>query len=77
MRLVYNKFLHGFLADHTARCFENSMIFYRDVFGYEPTEKVTVLLDDSYDFNNAAAFSSPRNTLLVQIAPASTVFETL
>ena len=77
LRLLYNKLPHGFLANYTAQCFENSMLFYRRVFGYEPDEKVTVLLDDSYDFNNAAAFSSPRNTLLVQIAPASTVYETL
>ena len=46
-------------------------------FNYKPSEKVTILLDDANDFNNAAAFASPRNTLLVQIAPANTTYETI
>ena len=77
LRLIYRDVVHSSLAPYTGRCFENAMGFYRNVFAYEPSEKVTVLLDDAYDFNNAAAFASPRNTLLVQIAPASFVYETL
>jgi hypothetical protein len=77
LRLLYGPLAHGFVAPYAARCFENSMRFYGRTFGYAPKEKVTVILDDSYDWNNAAAFAAPRNTLLVQIAPANTVYETL
>lgn len=77
LRLIYRDELHEHLAPHVARCFENAMRFYGDVFDYVPSEKITVLLDDAYDFNNAAALATPRNTLLVQIAPASFVYETL
>ena len=77
LRLLYRDVVHSALAPHVARCFENAMGFYRGTLGYEPSQRVTVLLDDSSDFNNASAFSTPRNTLLVQIAPASMVYETL
>lgn len=77
LRLIYRDLVHESLAPHTARCFENAMSFYRTVFEYVPDEKVTVLLDDAYDYNNGAAFAAPRNTILVQIAPANTVYETL
>ncbi len=75
-RLIYNEFTQSFLAPHTARCFENAMLFYRDVFAYTPSERVTVFLDDAMDYNNAAAWSAPRNSLWVQIAPTNRVYET-
>ena len=77
LRLVYRGVVHEILAPHTARCFENAMRFYGNVFQYTPDEQVTVILDDAYDFNNGAAFAAPRNTVIVQIAPANTVYETL
>jgi hypothetical protein len=76
LRLIYDDILYGYLAPHAARCFENAMEFYTDVFDYTPAEKVTVFLADVSDYNNAAAWSVPRNSLLVQIAPTNTVFET-
>lgn len=76
LRLIYNEFTQSFLAPHVARCFENSMVFYRDVFDYTPSEPVTVFLDDAMDYNNAAAWSAPRNSLWVQIAPTNRVYET-
>ena len=75
-RVIYNPFFQAFLAPHVMRCFENSIGFYRNVYRYRPTEKVTILLDDSADYNNAAAWSSPRNSLWVQISPTNTVYET-
>ena len=77
LRLLYRDVVHSPMAPYTGRCFENSMRFYRQLFGYVPAERVTVLLDDGYDFNNASAFSTPRNTLILHIAPANMVYETL
>jgi hypothetical protein len=77
LRLLYRDVVHSPMAPYTGRCFENSMQFYRRLFGYVPAERVTVLLDDGYDFNNASAFATPRNTLLLHIAPANMIYETL
>ena len=48
----------------------------RYIFNYEPYEKITTLLTDFRDYGNAAATTVPRNTLLFDIAPVSTTFET-
>jgi len=77
MRLVYRQLLDAPIAPYTAQCFENSLRYYRRVFDYEPDEKITVLLQDWYDFNNGSAFVAPRNTIMVQVAPANTAYETL
>jgi len=76
LRLIYPGATLSFIAPHAARCYENAMRFHRGVFRYEPGEKVTVILDDYADFSNAAAWSSPRNTVLMHVAPASFVSET-
>jgi hypothetical protein len=76
-RVIYLDVVHTTLAPHTAQCTENALRIYERIYGYTPSEKITVLLDDSHDFNNAMAFASPRNTLVVQIAPANMVYETL
>jgi hypothetical protein len=75
LRLIYNKTLHGYLAPHVARCFENALAFHRTLFEYEPSDKITVLLHDQSDFANAGATASPRNAVVVAIAPFSFVYE--
>ena len=45
-------------------------------FGFNPREKVTVLLKDFADYGNASAGAVPRDTLLVDIAPISFTYET-
>ena len=77
LRLVYLRPTHAFLAPHVARCFENSLAFHRKLFGYQPSEKVTVLLADLSDSGNAGAGVVPRNNLTVQIAPLSFAYETM
>ncbi len=77
LRLVYLKPTMSFLTPHAARCFENSMGFQRRLFGYEPSEKVSVLLVDFSDSGNAGAGAVPRNSLNVQIAPLHFTFETM
>lgn len=76
LRLVYDEINLGYLAPHTARCFENSMRFQRKLFDYEPWEKVSVILNDFADYGNAGAGASPRNSLSVGVAPNSLTYET-
>ena len=76
LRLIYSKGPHGFIMPHTVRCFEKALSFHRELFDYTPSEKITVLLHDQSDFANAGATTSPRNAIIVAIAPFSYVFET-
>ena len=75
-RLLYFDPTEKYLVPHVARSFENSMERQRYIFNYEPYEKITTLLTDFRDYGNAAATTVPRNTLLFDIAPVSTTFET-
>ena len=77
IRIVYVEGTESFLVPHAARTFLNSLKFQRTLFDFTPSEKPTVLLVDFSDFGQGAAGSVPRNTVRVQIAPMSYVFETL
>ena len=61
LRLVYFDPSLTYLAPHVGRCFENALAFHRKLFGYRPSGKVTVLLDDFADYGNAGATAVPRN----------------
>uniref|UniRef100_A0A832HZR5 Bacterial surface antigen (D15) domain-containing protein n=1 Tax=Eiseniibacteriota bacterium TaxID=2212470 RepID=A0A832HZR5_UNCEI len=76
MRLVYHAPTQGFLAPYVARCFERSMRFYRGRFAWTPSEPVTVTLADVADYGNAAVWVTPRNSMLVHLAPTNFVYET-
>ena len=52
MRLIYFTGLHSYLVPHVAGCFEKSMSFHRQLWDYEPSEKVTVFVHDFGDFLN-------------------------
>ncbi len=77
LRLVYFEGSESYLAQHVARAFLNSIAFQKKLLGFEPKDKVSVLLADLADSGNAGASVVPRDTLLVQIAPLSFAFETL
>ncbi len=77
LRLVYIDPSETYLVPYAARAFLNAMKFHRSLFDYEPREKVTVLLADFSDYGNASATSVPRDSLQIQIAPMSYVFETV
>jgi hypothetical protein len=77
MRLVYIDPSETYLVPYAARAFMNAMKFHRGLFDFEPHEKVTVLLTDFSDYGNASATSVPRNSIQMQIAPMSYVFETV
>jgi hypothetical protein len=77
LRLVYFDGTESYLVPHAIRTFLNSLEFQRRILGYDPRQDVTVLLADFEDFGNAGASVIPRNTVIVQIAPLSFVFETI
>jgi hypothetical protein len=76
LRLVYWAPAHSFIVPWAARCFENAYRFHAATLGWTPSEKVTVILDDTADYQNAAAWANPRNGILVHLAPANFVYET-
>ena len=76
LRLLYIDTTQDYLAPHVARCFLNSMRFHKQLWGYEPWEPVTLLLNDSSDKGNAGVANVPRNYMLIDIAPLSTAYET-
>ena len=75
LRLAYPPTL-GFMAPYTARCFENSLRFHRKLWNYTPSEKVNLILDDVSDYGNAGVWVSPRNSMVVHVAPTNFVYET-
>ncbi len=75
LRLLYFEATQGYLAPHVARCFINSLELHRELWGWEPTQPVTVILVDFSDRGNASAGAVPRNLLILQMAPLSFVYE--
>jgi hypothetical protein len=75
LRLLYFDATQGYLAPHVARCFLNSLELHRELWPWEPSQPITVLLVDLSDRGNAAAGAVPRNMLMLEIAPLSFVYE--
>jgi hypothetical protein len=75
LRLLYFDATQGYLAPHVARCFHNSFEFQREIWGWEPYDKTTVVLVDISDRGNASAGAVPHNLLMLEIAPLSFVYE--
>jgi hypothetical protein len=75
-RLLYLDPSTTYLVPYAAQTFENSLLGQKAIFGYEPSEKVTVLLMDFSDYGNAGAIPIPRNTVIVDVAPKAFTFET-
>ncbi len=76
LRLLYFDPMTTYLVPHATRSFQNSLEFQRNIFDWTPYEKVTLMLQDFMDYGNAAAMSSPRNLLWVDVAPLKHSFET-
>ncbi len=76
MRLIYYDEEHEYVIPHLVRCFENSITFHIEMFDWEPSEKVTVILRDLNDHGYAGATSLPVNYLLIGIEPYEQVYET-
>jgi hypothetical protein len=76
LQLVYYDRDHAYILPHLARCYENSMGFYRDFFDYEPSERVTILLQDFDDYGYAGTSTIPNNYITLGIEPFEYVYET-
>ncbi len=76
MFLVYYDPGAAYVLPHLARCFENSLAFHRKLFGFTPSERVIVLLEDFDDYGYAGATSIPHNFLRLGIEPYKYVFDT-
>lgn len=77
LRLLYFNPGESYLAPYAAVSFENSMRSQRAIFGFEPYDRVSVLLTDFADHGGAGALAIPRNLLMVDVAPRPPTFETV
>jgi hypothetical protein len=77
VRLIYIDGTQSYLVPYAARTFLNSLEFQKKLFGFTPSEDITVLLVDFKDSGDASATAVPRNAVTVQIAPLSFAFETI
>ncbi len=76
LRLITIGKSYDYLIAHAARSFENAYRFHSHFFDYQPSEKITVFLQDFWDYGNAGATAIPRNRIRFGIAPLNYVFET-
>src|SRR6185436_2318610 len=77
LRVVYVDTTESYLVPHATRTTLNSLNFQKKLFGFNPSDDLTVLLLDLSDSGNAGASSVPHNLVRVQIAPLAFTFETL
>lgn len=75
-RLVYYGEASSYMVKYTGRCVENALRFYKNLYQYDPSEKVTVIMHDLNDYGNAGASTIPRNFVMIGIAPSNFVYET-
>ena len=59
VQIVYFDGAEAYLVPHVARAFLNALAFERRLFGYDPTQRVTLLLADFSDAGNAARRHGP------------------
>jgi len=75
LKLYYYDSL-SYLVPHAVRTFTNSLEWQRRMFGWEPSEPTTILLQDLADYGNAFAYAAPRGLLVFEVSPLSHAFET-
>ncbi len=75
LKLIYYGKAQSYLIPHIVRCFENSSRLQNKIFDYKSPEKTTLLLHDYLDFHNAGVRVSPKNMVMLSIAPPSYAFE--
>ena len=76
MGIVYLDDSQDYILPHMGRCFANALTFYGDRWGYEPSEPVTLLLQDYDDYGYAGATSVPINYMILGISPYEYTYET-
>ena len=66
---------HSYVLNHAIRCAHNALDFHRELFDYEPREKISVMIQDFGDYGNGGATSIPRNLISTCISPMNYAFE--
>jgi hypothetical protein len=73
--LVYYNQAHVFIVSHLARSFVSTMGFYKTFFDYEPTEPVSIFLQDFSDWGNGGATAVPKNLVFLELSPFQHVYD--
>ena len=76
LNLIYTGKALEYLTPHVVNRFERSLEYHRSFFEYDSDEKVTILLQDFYDYGTGGTGAVPRNRVALNIAPFSYVYET-
>jgi hypothetical protein len=76
LRLLYYDEAHAYVTPHLARCFENAFSFHKELFGYVPSEAVTIGLQDFDDHGYAGTTAIPYNFITLGIEPFEYVYDT-
>jgi hypothetical protein len=76
LRLVYYSDQHAYVVRHLSRCFENTLSFQRTLFGYEPSQPVTIQFQDFDDYGYAGTTTIPFNFITLGIEPFEYVYDT-
>ncbi|MCK4677868.1 MAG: hypothetical protein KAT48_07035 [Bacteroidales bacterium] len=69
LRLIYLTKGYSYMIPHMARSYENAMQFHKTFWDYEPSEEVTIILNDFTDVGNGGTLVIPWNMLSIGIAP--------
>lgn len=77
VEIVHAGPLVEYLAVHSAACSLNALEFLQELYGYTPSEQVTVFLQDFSDFGHGGATTVPSNFVLFGIAPFNYVYDTI
>ena len=75
LRVVYYSPEGTFLVPPAVQNLTASLESNRRIFGYSPTDKINVLLQDFSDLSSAAVMPVPRNRIFVDTAPQSDPYE--
>ncbi|MAU64030.1 MAG: hypothetical protein CMC38_06805 [Flavobacteriaceae bacterium] len=65
----------NFVLKHAIRCSHNALDFHKDLFDYDPKEKIFVMFQDFGDYGNGGATSLPKNLIFTCISPLNYSFE--
>jgi hypothetical protein len=76
LNLIYTGKALEYLTPHVVNRFERSWEYHQDLFDYAPTEKVTILLQDFWDYGTGGTSAIPNNRIAINVAPFSYVYET-
>ncbi|MDA9593838.1 hypothetical protein N9R69_01650, partial [Flavobacteriaceae bacterium] len=66
---------YDFVLGHAIRCTHNALDFHKDLFDYNPREKIFVMFQDFGDYGNGGATSLPKNFISTCISPMNYSFE--